>query len=272
MTIQDILVSVDETDECIKRLKAASYVADVFDSHVTGLFVKKPSHYHVYGEVITPGIMSAIEQQQDRLADQAKQQFETHVKDRIDKSGFITAKGHVAHELVYQAVNHDIVIVGQSDSDNYRDMGYNPPEQVALESGRPALIIPYIGYRDSIGKHILIAWNNGREATRAVHDALPFLKSAESVTVLAVNHARDDILACAEMGEHLARHDVQVEIQEIKSTSIPVADCLLSRASELDIDLLVMGAYGHSRFREYALGGVTRTILKTMTVPVLLSH
>jgi nucleotide-binding universal stress UspA family protein len=123
---------------------------------------------------------------------------------------------------------------------------------------------------------VLVGWNAGREATRAVHDALPLLVKASSVTITAVNprvglgaHGQEP---GADIARHLARHGVTVEVEHTAAPEIGAADILLNRASELSADLLVVGAYGHSRLREFLLGGVTRSLLHQMTLPVLLSH
>jgi nucleotide-binding universal stress UspA family protein len=121
-----------------------------------------------------------------------------------------------------------------------------------------------------------VAWDASREATRAVNDAIPLLASATTVTVLSVDPAigrteHGDVPG-ADIALHLARHGVNVRVEQTVSGGIGIGDLLLSRASDLGADLLVMGAYGHSRLRELVLGGATRTMLKSMTLPVFMSH
>jgi nucleotide-binding universal stress UspA family protein len=122
----------------------------------------------------------------------------------------------------------------------------------------------------------MIAWDSGREAARAVNDALPVLEQATAVTVLSVNPRPGIDLHGEEPGAdialHLSRHGVKVEVQQTQVEEINVGDTVLSRLADLGCDLLVMGAYGHSRLREVVLGGVTRTLFESMTVPVLMSH
>jgi nucleotide-binding universal stress UspA family protein len=138
------------------------------------------------------------------------------------------------------------------------------------------LVVPHTGSFTSVGRRVLVGWNASREATRAVHDALPLLAGAESVTVSAVNPRRGLGAHGEEPGSdiarHLARHGVRVTVEHTAAPEIGAADILLNRASELSADLLVVGAYGQSRLREFLLGGVTRSLLREMTVPVLLSH
>ena len=150
------------------------------------------------------------------------------------------------------------------------------PELVALASGRPILAVPYAGQFETVGRRVLIGWNATREATRAVNDAMPLLAAADVVTVLTID-AREapdahGELPGADISLHLARHGVKATIERTVSAGVPAGEVLLSRAADLGADLLVIGAYGHSRMRELLLGGATRSILQSMTVPVLMSH
>jgi nucleotide-binding universal stress UspA family protein len=171
----------------------------------------------------------------------------------------------------------DMAILGQLDPDRVETELLRPrPEQIALASGRPVLVVPYAGRFADIGRRVVVAWNATREAARAIGDAMPLLVSAELVTVLTID-AREGPsdhgeLPGADIALHLARHGVKAQIERTVSAGLPVGEVLLSRLADLGADLLVMGAYGHSRMREVLLGGATRSVLQTMTVPVLMSH
>jgi nucleotide-binding universal stress UspA family protein len=149
------------------------------------------------------------------------------------------------------------------------------PERLALESGRPVLVVPYAGRFGEIGRNVVVAWKPGRESARAVFDALPILLAAEKVHILEIREkgrnanalAPDTTIAAA-----LARHGIKPSVRTSVLGDIGVGDEILSRLSDLDADLLVMGAYGHSRMRELVFGGVTRHIARHMTVPTLFSH
>jgi len=132
--------------------------------------------------------------------------------------------------------------------------------------------VPRAGQFERIERHALIAWNGSREAARAVRDALPLLKLARKVTVLAVEPQSNGHAPGADLALHLARHGVTVDLDQDTAPGMDAADILLSRASDLSSDLIVMGAYGHARMRETILGGVTRSMLAAMTAPVLMSH
>lgn len=171
----------------------------------------------------------------------------------------------------------DLLVMGQPDPETVdgpdeRDF----PDRAILASGRPTLMIPYAGSFPTVGSHAVVAWNATRESTRAVVDALPLLQRAKKVTIIvgdakpgAGGHGESP---GADIALYLARHGLSVDVSQEQTAGIDVGSLLLSRIADLGADLLVMGAYGHSRLRELVLGGVTRTILTEMTVPVLMSH
>jgi nucleotide-binding universal stress UspA family protein len=147
-------------------------------------------------------------------------------------------------------------------------------EAALFEAGRPVLVVPYIQKGTLALDRVMVCWDGGRNAARAVGDAMPFLRRAKAVEVVIVqgDAGKSDEIAGADIGEHLARHDLEVEVKRIVAKDGGVMDTILSHAADVGTDFLVMGGYGHSRLREFILGGVTRGILATMTVPVLMSH
>jgi nucleotide-binding universal stress UspA family protein len=149
------------------------------------------------------------------------------------------------------------------------------PERLALESGRPVVVVPYIGRYPNIGRNIVIAWKAARESARAVFDALPLLSAAQAVQILEVKE-RDDtrpaLTADTSIAVALSRHGIRSTVRSTVAGDIGIGDEILSRLSDLGADLLVMGAYGHSRMREMIFGGATRHIFRHMTVPVLFAH
>ena len=194
--------------------------------------------------------------------------FET----RLDRALYT----EVANALATHARYADLAILGQIDPDDPVAGPRYLPEEVVLGSGRPALVIPYIGAGASLGQRVVVAWDASREAARAVNDALPLLERAEAVSVVTINprqapfgHGEEP---GADIGLHLARHGIKVDVRRVEAPDLDVANALLSELASQSADLLVMGAYGHSRLREFVLGGTTRTILAEMTVPVLMSH
>jgi len=168
----------------------------------------------------------------------------------------------------------DLIVIGQPWAADISAVNNSFANQVMLEAGRPVLMIPHAGEFPTIGKRIIVGWNASREATRAVTDAIPFLQQAEVVQVMVINPKSGEhgAMPGSDIALFLARHGVQVEVQVDKASEIDIGNEMLSRASDFGADMIVMGGYGHSRFRESLMGGATRTLIDSMTVPVLLSH
>ena len=146
-------------------------------------------------------------------------------------------------------------------------------EAALFETGRPTLIIPYVQKDPLRLDHVLIGWDGSRSAARAVNDAMPFLRRAGAVEIAVVSASgKSDETPGAELVHHLAHHDVKAEIKQIVAPDADAANVLLSHAADSSATFMVMGGYGHSRLREFILGGVTRTILESMTIPTLMSH
>jgi nucleotide-binding universal stress UspA family protein len=147
-------------------------------------------------------------------------------------------------------------------------------EGALFGSGRPVVVVPYIQKSSAKLNRVMIAWDASRAAARAVGDAMPFLKRAKAIDVVIVasERAKSDEVPGADIGQHLARYNLNVEVKRIVATDTDVANTLLSHAADTSADFIVMGGYGHSRLREFILGGATRGILQSMTIPVLMSH
>ena len=166
----------------------------------------------------------------------------------------------------------DLSVVRQTRSDE-KSPNSLIIEAALFDAGRPMLLVPY-GYTSGCKlDRILVCWDGSRSAARAVGDALPFLTRAKAVEVVIVgDRPKSKEIPGADIAHHLARHDVKVEVRSIAAAESDAASILLSHASEISADLMVMGGYGHSRLREFVLGGVTRSILAKMTIPTLMSH
>ncbi|MFQ6023911.1 MAG: universal stress protein [Acidiferrobacterales bacterium] len=277
MALKDLLVHVDSSKACAARVDAAVRLAETLDAHLTGLYVlpRVDVPAYIVGEV-PQEVLAAQREAVLAHAVEAEKTF----KASADKAGISVEWRFVentpARTLILHARYVDLVIVGQEDRSDPLSASTGVAEEVVLDAGHPVLVIPYIGAPQPIGQRILVAWNTSREAVRAIHDALPLLERAKKVDVLSVNPpggtAGDGDVPGADIALHLARHDVNAEATHIEAHDIDVGNMLLSRAADKGADLIVMGAYGHSRFRELVLGGATRHLLEHMTVPVLMSH
>jgi len=174
-----------------------------------------------------------------------------------------------------EAARHfDLGIIMQSDDDG----GFNNDpliETTLFGSGRPLIIVPYTEKSGLKLDRVVCCWDGSRAAARAVNDAMPLLRKANAVELFIVENektADERVLRGVDIGRHLARHGVKVEVETTPAADIDVADVILSHVADRSASLLVMGGYGHSRLREFVLGGATRGILATMTVPVFMSH
>lgn len=167
----------------------------------------------------------------------------------------------------------DLVVIGQDDPDRPEPMREAMIETALFEGAAPMLLVPYISRGALAFDRIMIGWDGGRTAARAVHAAMPVLHMATKIAVVMVERAGSDPgQPGADLATWLARHGLDVDVEQIEAPDIAVADALLDQAADKSFDLLVMGGYGHSRVREFLLGGATRGILASMTLPILMAH
>jgi nucleotide-binding universal stress UspA family protein len=279
MSYKSMVVHLDNDRRCAERIDIAARLALEFDAHLTGLYLLRQPEIPGYAraEVGTEYLEGRLREWQQAQIERMTAQFhERAAQAGVSGAEFRFDDRWPVDATALHARYADLLILGQTDRDDDKslvDPGF--PGQTVLSSGRPVLLIPCAGKFPSIGTRVLVAWNGGREAARAVTDALPFLQLAAKVTVLAVNpgpNAGHGEQPGADVALFLARHGVRVEASESHAGDVDVGAWLLSRAFDLEADLIVMGGYGHSRVREFAFGGVTRTMLGDMTVPVLMSH
>jgi nucleotide-binding universal stress UspA family protein len=280
MSIKDLLVHVDRSPASARRLDWALGLAARFSARVSGLalvaepFIPALVGVHIPAELLQRQVAEA-EGEMEAVLETARQAGQRH--------GIAIAASRVTAPLdrlpavLARAARHvDLCVLGQPDAQD-ADLDTTALAEAAfMASGRPAVIVPHTGTPSTAVRRVLIAWNGSREATRAVHDALPLLAAAAHSTLLVVDPAHqvelNDGTPGAEIAAHLARHGVKVEVKSTPGGGLPIGDVLLSQAAEEGADLLVMGGYGHSRLRETVLGGATRQLLAQMTLPVLLSH
>ena len=288
MAIKDILVQVDGGKSAPARYAAATDLARTHSAHVTGLClaIEAAVPATILG-MVSPELTVSQHEAAREQGESAIAAFHSALE-RTGTSGegrLVQVRNFEAVDVFIQHGRHsDLVILGQQDPSDLLPTTQSFPADVVLGCGRPGIVIPYIGTPSAFGQQVLVAWDGGREAARAVNDAMPLLEHAHSVTVLSVNPdlssdgKRDP---GADISLHLARHGVKVTAARtiareaivghaIIDTS--VSDVILADVADNGFDLLVMGAYGHSRLREWALGGVTRDLLAHMTVPVFMSH
>ena len=276
MSYKTILVHMDSGKRCPARVEVAIRLAQQHDAHLVALHAIPPFEPPGY---VMAEMGPAIIEAQRAVAAKELACTEVEFNKEVSAAGLRNAEWRSAVDDLVDAVTlharyADLVLIGQTDASDDSKVPTDFPERLVLAAGRPVLILPAVGKVATIGKRILIAWNPSREATRAVTDAIPLLQRADNVHVMAVNPKAGEhgSVPGADIGLYLARHGVRVDVKTDHGAEIDVGNELLSRAADLDADLIVMGGYGHSRLKEWVLGGATRTILESMTAPVLMSH
>jgi nucleotide-binding universal stress UspA family protein len=278
MSYKTILVHCDASRSLGSRLAVAAEVAQRFDARLVGLHAREPFEVMSYvdsGMAFGP-LIKAYEAGRDAAEKTARVAYEKAIKGRSFASEWRVTEAFSDDALAVNARYADLLVVGQADPDDAAGGRDDLPEAMAFATGRPVLVVPKIGALAPVGKTVMMCWNASRESARAAADALPFLRAAEKVIVLVVDHEASADVHGQEPGADvalwLARHGVNVIVQRDMAADAKVGETILSRAADCDADLIVMGIYGHSRLREFILGGASRTLLESMTVPVLMSH
>jgi nucleotide-binding universal stress UspA family protein len=225
------------------------------------------------GGVAIAAVLGAEQERAQERADAAIAVFETEA--RLAKIAYgtrtlATIPAEAGHTIAALSRLYDMTVVLQPDA---ADGSYDNeiPQQILFNSGGPVLMVPYIHNGPLDAHHIGIAWDGSRLAARAVHDAIPFLKNANAVTVVTINEEASEA-SSDQLAAHLGRRNIAARVQRLRVDRGNVQGAILSIAAESNMGLLVMGGYGHSRLQERILGGVTRSMFDSMTVPVLMSH
>jgi nucleotide-binding universal stress UspA family protein len=252
-------------------------LAEIFEAHVLGIAV---SYEPVIPGTVMGGIPPDIIEGQRREADKRARAAIARFEQTAKRAG-LSAETRTISASISGAADQigrigrrfDLVVVGQpgrqkSLPDEVVDEG------VLFESGRPVIFVPFIHEGGVKLDRIMVCWDGGRAATRAIADAMPLLRKAKQVEVVNIGNrpSKEDEIPGADLGQHLARHGLNVVVKRITSPDIDVPSTILSYAADSSTDMIVMGGYGHSRLREFVLGGATRGLLEAMTVPVLMSH
>ncbi|CAM3953876.1 universal stress protein [Roseateles saccharophilus] len=281
MGIRSILVPLDNGRHTHARVAVAAALALQHDAHLVGLassgWVAVPAD--VSGTLGLAAYQEVATQELQQLAQACVSDFRAQVGRLGLRSHEARIEvGHPADVMPRAARYCDLTVVTQNDPDE--SLALQAPQtsqQVLLQSGRPVLVLPYAGdCAVAPAKRVLAGWDGSREAARALHDALPWLRQAVHVEVAVFVPPEDADLAHgdlpgADIGLWLARHGVRVEARHLP-TQVAAGEALLSHAADMGADLIVAGGYGHSRLREAVLGGVTRTLMNSSPTPVLLSH
>jgi nucleotide-binding universal stress UspA family protein len=275
--IKDILLNLTVGAARDPAVNYAASVATTFDAHLAAIaFAYEP----VVPPTIMGGIPASFIDSQRAESEKAAAQAVARFTEVANRRG-LSAEQRVVSESLAGAADLfartarrcDLSILTQAEPDKMA------PEELIIEaalfeSGRPVLVVPYIQEAELTLDQVMVCWDGTRTAARAIGDAMPFLTRAKRIEIVIVANdpGKSDELPGADLGQHLARHKLTVDVKRIVAPDGDVGSTLLSHAADSGANLMVMGGYGHSRLREFVLGGVTRGVLEAMTVPVLMSH
>jgi len=275
--LKDITVIVDNTGER-RAAKVAAELARVNEAHLTGIALAVDPMVPVYtvaAPIPTDFIVAAHEQG----VEEAKAALAAF--DAIGSAAGVTTESRLAESIsgdfssvIQNAILTDLAVVGQDDPDHQQPFRAALIEALLFQAGLPTLLVPYTGAREFQADKAVIAWNGSAQAARAVRAAMPLLAMAKSVLVAMVDEGAPPpgVEQGVDIGAYLARHGLKVEVRTIANAHEGAGQALLNLAVDEEATWLVMGAYGHSRIRQFLLGGVTRHVLGRATIPALLAH
>ena len=276
MGYKTILVHVDTGKRRRVRIDLACTLAQRFGAHLVGMFAVAAQPAPIPPEA-TPFVAEDVVRQRRAAAEEAGREFLERMRSRdlSTRSDWYAAHGDGFPALRAYARHADLVIAGQPDPEGDGVPAWFSHDLV-MEVGRPVLYVPSAGRFDDCGAKALVPWNFSREAARAMYDGLPFLGSARAVEVVTFDPEKlsraVDITPPPDLRAYLSRHDVNARMTAQPSGGIDIGSAILSRAGDTGADIIVAGAYSHSRARELILGGATRGLFQSMTVPTLMSH
>lgn len=275
MSYKSMTVCLDNSAGSSRLLEFALTLAAQNNAHLTGLHLTYAPIILSDPYAVWEPMMLEWEESAQTKQEHAREKFIAEAAKAGVNADFSAYRSTDLPAVIAHARASDLTIVGQRNfADSEGDLGNNFPISFVLKLGRPVLFFPYNGVVSTKFNTIIVAWDGGREATRAMADAMPFLKLAQQVKVLSISEHSDEDhdLPDIDIAAYLAKHKVKIELERNENVQIAAAEWLLSRAASSGADLLVMGAYGHNRLTELILGGVTRTVMRQMSLPVLMSH
>ncbi|GLQ06196.1 universal stress protein [Sneathiella chinensis] len=274
MSIKTILLHLASDENLDSRVEAALGIATQNNAALVGVYsippITPPTSFMGY---IPPEYTEQTLELENKKALACKAKLEELAARVNVPVSVIIEEGYAPDVVNKYALTADLVVVGQVDPQKSESAPYlTLINDLVVSCARPILAIPYAGNFKNFGDHILVGWNNTRESSRAIHEAMPFLKAGKKVTLLSINPSKDQSGPDAAMLAHLERHGVKAECKVGHWKDVSAGNAMLDSLVDYSADMLVMGAYGHSRIREMILGGATQEILDHMTAPVLFAH
>ena len=274
-----IAIYLGNDNACSRRIDVGLRLAKTHGAEAVGIYPTNGVAGHYYDESIIPQeVRGVLRGRREEFRNSVQKQFLERAQAAGVEAVWRAPAGEADESLALHARYCDLLVMSKAERvDSVAAIIPNLPESVVMAAGRPMLMIPNTGNIETIGQRILYCWDQRREAARAFTDAAPFLEGCKELTVLEVDRDERDFKEfdlretdfasyCTSAGYPQPRHLVK------KSDGIGVGNVILNTASDVGADLIVMGAYGHSRMRQWVMGGASRTLLTSMTIPVLLAH
>jgi nucleotide-binding universal stress UspA family protein len=270
MSIKDIVVYVDNDKDCENRLESATSLCKTFEARLNGLYLLQKISIPAYAGAYVPvEVFEANDEETVKLRDKAKAVFTAKSDSQNIDCQFHAVEGDVGSELNRYSCYADLLIVPQRKSDRFDFNPYYQLSDVLLGAACPVLLLPDRKPPALPPQTALLAWNGERECARALKAAMPMLSQVKKIDVVSINDEDDDTKMII---DHINRHGINTEVHSQQGSHFDNGEALLGQATELHSEMLIMGAYGHSRIRELMLGGTTRHVLEHTRLPVLFSH
>lgn len=282
MILKTIVVVIDPSPESQRRLAYAIEIAHLHKAYLTGLFVApttwsaNSSQSLSIGKAAISSVMHYYQENNSQLKSELEQYFNQETQAKGIDARFVSVDDRDVEKNIRPVLLYTDLIIASNVQNKYLPKNLSA-ETVLLATGIPILLVPesWLWGTDQVGHNILLGWNGSRESRRAITDSIPFLQQAEQVFIVEVDPEKkikkEHILGDEFFG-YFARHHINVNVEQVASNGQPVADVLLQFVKQQGVDLIIVGAYSRTRTMEVLFGGVTRSLLKSMTVPLLIAN
>lgn len=270
MLIKDILVYIDSDSACENRLRTAVGLCNETSAHLTGLYVQRRLMVPAYvGAYIPPEVFEANSKEIEEIRHKTHSTF----TQRIDTAGvsgeLVVSDSDTGAALNMHSRYTDVMLLPQRATDEFDLNPYYELPSALLHSACPVMMVPRTKLPTLPIKRVLLGWSGGRECARAMQSAISLFPDMENIDVVSVD---SDVTKASDIALHISRHGFNCEVHMVDGSHADAGAVLLDKAQSLESDMLVMGAYGHSRLRELVIGGVTQHVMNNATLPVLFSH
>jgi nucleotide-binding universal stress UspA family protein len=270
MSIKDIIVYVDNDKNCENRLVSATRLCQTLEAQLTGLYLLQKISIPAYAGAYVPvEIFDANDEQTQKLRDRAESVFNAKCEAVGIGNHFHAVEGDVSTALNQYSRYSDLLIVPQRKNDRFDFNPYYQLSDVLLGAACPVLLLPDNSTSALPPETALLAWDGEHECARALSAAMPILSQVKKIDIVSINQEAEE---AEEIAHHLSRHGIVNEVHRVEDSHLNISETLLDQAAKFENQMIIMGAYGHSRIRELMLGGTTRQILEHTTLPVLFSH